>query len=405
MNTDNIDNTNNTDNTYTGYTDFLKDKKFIQWQLTPNESLDIYWQEFIKQYPEQKKNIDKAIAYLKKIGMKKTGLTDNERTALLEKIQKTIRQEKKRERRRFFWYASASAAAIALIVIGIGLLAPSPEQINVTDKELIVGELLNNEDIQLITSDEAIIFQNDVEVTLNEEGTAEIVQANKETSKVQVARDKLNSLIVPYGKRSTLTLADGSKVWLNSGSVLEFPAQFSGKKREIRLTSGEMYVEVVHDKEKPFYVQTGNVNVKVYGTKFNVSNYSNSTQSVILIEGSVSLQLSGKKEAFLIPNEQAIYSENGTIDTRKVDVSQFISWKDGYLSFDKTPMTEVLQQIGRYYNLSFNFENDVNLQKRTCTGKIYLSDNLDNVMTIIGLLSSTTYTKIENKILITNKPV
>jgi len=67
-------------------------------------------------------------------------------------------------------------------------------------------------------------------------------------------------------------------------------------------------------------------------------------------------------------------------------------------------MTEVLRQIGRYYNLSFNFENDMNLQKRTCTGKIYLSDNLDNVMTIIGLLSSTTYTRTDNKILITNKP-
>lgn len=394
----------NTDNTYTSYTDFLNNRKFIQWQLMPNESLETYWQEFTGQYPEQKKNIDEAITYLKKIGMNKSDLTENERMVLLERIQKTLRQEKKRERRRIFWYASAAAAAVALIVIGIALFVPSSEQITTTDRELIVGELLNSEDIQLITSEEAIIFQNDVEVTLTEEGTAEIVQANNETSKVQVARNKFNSLIVPYGKRSTLTLADGSKVWLNSGSVLEFPAQFSGKKREIRLTSGEMYVEVAHDKEKPFYVQSGNVNVKVHGTKFNVSNYSGSAQSVILVNGSVSLQLADRKEVFLTPNEQAIYSESGTIDTRKVDVSRFISWKEGYLSFDKTPMTEVLQQIGRYYNLSFNFENDANLQKRTCTGKIYLSDNLDNVMTIIGLLSSTTYTRTDNKILITNKP-
>jgi len=394
-----------TDNRYSVYTDFLKDRQFIQWQLMSDASLDSYWQEFINQYPEQKKNMDKAIAYLKKTGMAKKYLSENERLTLLERIQKTIRQEKKRERRRIFWYASASAAAVALIVIGIGLFSPSSEQINTTDKELIVGELLNSEDIQLITSEKAIIFQNDVEVTLNEEGTAEIVQANNETSKVQVARDKFNSLIVPYGKRSTLILADGSKVWLNSGSVLEFPAQFCGKNREIRLISGEMYVEVVHDKEKPFFVQTANINVKVYGTKFNVSNYSGSTQSVILIEGSVSLQVSDKKELFLAPNEQAIYSESGTFETNKVDVSQYISWKEGYLSFDKTPMTEVLQQIGRYYNLSFNFENDTNLQKRTCTGKIHLSDNLDNVMTIIGLLSSTTYTRTDNKILITNKPI
>ncbi len=59
-------------------------------------------------------------------------------------------------------------------------------------------------------------------------------------------------------------------------------------------------------------------------------------------------------------------------------------------------MTEVLKQIGRYYNLSFDFDNDVNLQKRTCTGKIFLSENLDNVMTTVGLLSSTKYIKDNN---------
>ncbi|WP_352421194.1 FecR domain-containing protein [Proteiniphilum sp.] len=394
----------NADNTYTSYTDFFKDKKFIQWQLMPDESLDTFWQNFIGQHPEQKKNIDKAITYLKRSGMSKSDLTKDEHIVLLERIQKTIRQEKKISHRKYFWYVAASTAAVVLIILAIGLFSPLSEQVTSRDKELIIGELLDNEDVQLITSEEAIIFQNDVEVTLNNEGTAEIVQANNETSKVKIAQDKLNSLIVPYGKRSTVTLADGSKVWLNSGSVFEFPSQFSGKKREIRLLSGEMYVEVSHDKEKPFYVQTGNFNVRVYGTKFNISNYSGTPQSVVLVEGSVSLQLSDKKELFLKPNEQAVYSENGTFDMQKVDVSQFISWKNGYLSFDKTPMTEVLQQVSRYYNLSFDFENDVNLQKRTCTGKIYLSDNLDNVMTIIGLLSSTTYTRTDNKILITNKP-
>lgn len=394
----------NTDKIYTSYTDFLKDNKFIQWQLMPDESLNTHWQKVIEQHPEYDKEIQKAITYLKKTGLNKSALSKNERTELFERIQKTIRKEKRIKQRRLIWYASASAAAIALIVIGITLFSPSQESIVTPDRELIVGEQLNNQDIQLITSGEAILFQNDVEVTLNEEGTAEIVQGNNETSTIQIARDKLNSLIVPYGKRTTLTLADGSKVWLNSGSVLEFPAQFSGNKREIRLTSGEMYVEVVHDKEKPFYVQTGDFNVRVYGTKFNISNYSGSPQSVVLVEGSVSLQSKGHKEMFITPSEKAVYSGSGTFDTQKVDVNQFVSWKDGYLSFDKTPMTEVLQQIGRYYNLSFDFEKDVNLQKRTCTGKIYLSDNLDNVMTTIGLLSSTTYTKTENQIFITTEP-
>lgn len=392
-----------TDYTYTDYTDFLKNRQFLQWQLMPDEKLNSYWEEFFVQHPELQKELQQAISYLKKQGLNKSDLHKDEHIALLERIQKSIQQKKKIKQRRILWYASA-VAAIGLLVIGIRLFSPALESITTPDIELITGELLNNQDIQLITSGGAISFQNDVELMLYEEGTAEIVQSNNETSKIKIAKDKLNSLIVPYGKRSTLTLADGSKVWLNSGSVLEFPAHFSGKKREIRLTSGEMYIEVAPDKEKPFHVQTANFNVKVYGTKFNILNYSGSPQSVILVEGSVSLQSKGHKELFIKPNEKAVYSESGLFDRQNVDVNQYISWKDGYLSFDKTPMTEVLKQIGRYYNLSFDFENDTDLQKRTCTGKIYLSDNLDNVMTTIGLLSSTSYQRTENIILITNKP-
>jgi len=116
-------------------------------------------------------------------------------------------------------------------------------------------------------------------------------------------------------------------LWLNSGTVLEFPAQFRGDKREIHLLSGEIYVEVVPDRDKPFHVQTGDFNVKVYGTQFNISSYANFPRSVVLVEGRVSLQPIGKQETFLSPNEQAVYSDNGTFTTRKVNVNQFISWK------------------------------------------------------------------------------
>ena len=390
---------------YTRYTDFLKDRQFIQWQLAPDEISDAYWQDFIEKNPALNKELQQAINYLKTTGLNKSTLSETERSRLLNKIQSTIeRSAKKTKIRRIIQLSVASCAAIALLIIGLNLFLSQEKEIQPSPRqELIVGNLLNNEDIQLITDDESLSFQNDVQVEFDESGKAKITQGGSEEKAVELTKSKQNTLIVPYGKRSTLTLSDGSKVWLNSGSVLEFPAQFNGKKREIYLTSGEMYIEVAHDKEKPFHVQTGNFNVKVYGTKFNISNYSGSMQSVVLVEGRVSLQHANKQETFLSPNEQAVYSDNGTFNTQKVDVNQFISWKNGYLEFNKTPMTEVLKQIGRYYNLSFDFDNDVNLQKRTCTGKIYLSENLDNVMTTIGLLSSTKYTKNDNQIFIINE--
>lgn len=391
------------DHLYAGYKDLLKDKRFLQWQLMPDESQCTYWEDFFNQHPDLEKDLQQAISFLKKEGLNKCNLNDIERTALFSKMHKSTRQINRTKQRRLLWVAFSSAAAIAIIILGVTLFYHSSKPEIIPDKEFIIGELLNSEDIQLITSEEAILFQNDVEVTLNEEGTAEIIQGNKESSKITIAKDKLNTLIIPFGKRSTLTLADGSKVWLNSGSVLEFPVQFSDIKREIQLVSGEMYIEVAHNNEKPFYVKTTNFNVKVHGTKFNISNYSGSPQSVVLVEGSVSLQSEGYSELFIAPNDKAVYTGTGTFDTQKVDTYYLTSWKDGYLSLDKTPMTEVLQHISRYYNLSFDFGQNVNLQQRSCTGKIYLSENLDNVMSTIALLSSTQYEKVNDRIYITNK--
>ncbi|HHV86715.1 MAG TPA: DUF4974 domain-containing protein [Petrimonas sp.] len=391
---------------YTRYTDFLKDKQFIQWQLAPDEILDAHWKDFIETNPGLNEELQQAIDYLKTTGLNKSTLGETERSRLLNNIQSTIERSAKRTKiRRIIQLSVASCAAIALLIIGLNLFLSQEKEIRSSpEQELIVGNLLNNEDIQLITDKESLSFQNDVQVEFDESGKAKITQGENEEKAVELTKSKQNTLIVPYGKRSTLTLSDGSKVWLNSGSVLEFPAQFTGANREVHLVSGEMYIEVAQNRQKAFHIRTSDFSVKVYGTKFNVSTYADSPQSVVLVEGRVSLQPTDKQETFLSPNEQAIYSDNGTFNTQKVDVNPFISWKNGYLEFNKTPMTEVLKQIGRYYNLSFDFGNDVNLQKRTCTGKIYLSENLDNVMTTIGLLSSTKYTKNDNQIFIINEP-
>jgi ferric-dicitrate binding protein FerR (iron transport regulator) len=96
---------------------------------------------------------------------------------------------------------------------------------------------------------------------------------------------------------------------------------------------------------------------------------------------------------------------NDRVDKKQVNVSNYVSWKDGYLMLQQTPIAEVLKQMERYYNLSFDIQEPVDLQSKTCTGKIYLSDNLDNVMTTISLLSSTKYTRDDKKIYINMNPL
>ena len=388
---------------FTDFTDFLKDKQFIQWQLIPDNESDARWRQFISEHPHLEGELQKAIHYIKTTGLNKKTLTDSERQQLLDKIQTTIEaNSKKLKIKRLVRYIAASCAAVALIVLGVNLyLNSNKTSTQFNSEEVIVGKLLNEKDIQLITEKETMSFEKDVHVQIEKDGKAKIIQENQADKTVETSHRQLNKLIVPYGKRSTLTLSDGSKVWLNSGSVLEFPAQFAGDNREVSLASGEMYIEVASDKKKPFYVHTSDFNVRVYGTRFNVSAYADSPKSVVLVEGSVSLSPSDNQEIYLSPNEQAIYSRDGTFNTQKVDVNHFISWKNGYLMFEDAPMPEVLKQIERYYNLSFNYDKDVTLKDLTCNGKIILSENLDNVMTTITLLTSVQYKKENNRIYIT----
>ena len=304
-------------------------------------------------------------------------------------------------------YAVASCAAIALAIAGLHLfrfIHPEERSVMPFGTERIVGNLLNHEAIQLISGKESRSFQNNIKLNISDKGDITVMQENEREETLDMDKASINRLVVPYGKRTQLTLSDGSKVWLNSGTVLEFPAEFSAQNREINLMSGEIYAEVAPDKTKSFYVHTSDFHVKVYGTKFNISHYSDSPQSVTLVEGSVGLRSGTDSEWFLSPNEQAVYKKNGMFDKQAVDVNSIISWKDGYLTLDRTPVSEVLKQIGRYYNLAFDYKADVNLQKRTCTGKIYLSDNLDYVMTTVALLSSTGYEKQGNRIYIMNEP-
>lgn len=388
------------------YTDLLMDQKFIRWQLASDESLNSYWEDHMARDPKLKFEISKAVDYLKNEGLNKSSLSSPEREEILIKVLNSVQKNNvKIRKRRILFSITASVASVLLIIVFTKFFTGKDSFEKDSTENIIVGEQLSNEDVQLITSNNTISFEDDIEVSLDEKGTAQIMQKDRETKIIDINKDVFSSLIIPYGKRSNIILADGSKVWLNSGTILEFPAQFDKKERVIKLKSGEIYIEVAKDRSKPFFVETPEYKIEVLGTTFNVSSYENSNSTVVLVEGNVSLYKNGDNRGLsLQPNELAEFNvQSNTFIKSEVDVLDYTSWKDGYLTLNKTPMTEVLKQIGRYYNLSFNFDQDVKLQMRTSTGKIHLSNNLENVMTTISLLTSTTYEIENNRIYITNE--
>ena len=387
---------------YAHFTDFLKDKTFIQWQLMPDEALDSYWYNLMENNPDYHALIDEAARCLKTLMQPKASLTADEIEQLLARIENSIRQNNKRKRkmRRLFRYI-ATACATVVLLIGFSFLFTSEKED--ADTVLVLGEMLESENIQLITGGSAMTFQHNIEIEIDADGQIIIAQENEDDKTIEVAQHVQNNvLIVPYGRRTQLTLPDGSRVWLNSGSMLEFPVRFVNNSREIRLLSGEMFIDVARNDQKRFYVHTSEFQVQVYGTAFNVSIYNDTPSSVVLVSGNVMVQSDGRQAQMLRPGTQASLRNDGTFDIQTVDVRYHISWTQGYLRFDRTPIPEVLRQIARFYNLSFDDNILTGLHNRTCTGRIVLFDNLCDVMATVSLLSSTYFRVENNRIYVTN---
>lgn len=372
---------------------FLFDDNFIKWRLFPTDDLDRYWADFIKENPQCQKDLELAIEKFKSVKLNSRSLTQQQKEGLLDKIiYDSISQIKRKRRIKYYW--SAAACIIALVISTLFIYTNKPSDYIMPNS--IVGETLPSKDIQLISGKTVIDIKQNAEIQLSPQGEISITEEGEDAaSELNLAKEELSRLIVPYGKRSTLRLSDGTKIWLNSGTELEFPTSFINAERHITV-KGEIYIEVTEDKSKPFYVHTSQFDIRVYGTKFNVSSYQDSDEkSVVLVEGKVEV-VSGERTQILNPGELFAVTSKG-IRCENVNVNEYISWIDGIFILEKTPVSDILKKVGRYYNVDFK-DHHSELMSRTCTGKLHLSDDIENVISVICIISNTSYQRIGNSI-------
>lgn len=161
-----------------------------------------------------------------------------------------------------------------------------------------------------------------------------------------------NRVEVPVGQRASLTLSDGTKVWLNSRSRLIYPARFSSKKRQVQL-EGEGYFEVTHKEKVPFIVHAGPVRVRVVGTRFNVKNYPNESSSITLTDGKVEVTAPGNDcKVVLNPNEQVSYSQrSGWTAVCPVNAEAVCSWTRGEAAYINKRLDEITSDLERKFNV------------------------------------------------------
>ncbi len=366
--------------------EFILDDDFMKWVLHPTQETDRYWNDFLKVHPEKKQQVKEAVFMIKAIRAVEPAFSQQRFHQVYENAQSSSKPV-----RKIGWMV-AKIAAVFLLLVSIGgvwyYLQTERQSFPMelaTAEQLEKGRvILPDGTVNEFETEQTKIRQTAAgELTINND-TVSLIESSAKTEKQALAQ-----VIIPYGKRSDITLADGTRIWLNAGSQLSYPVKFTGNTREVYL-AGEAFFEVESDPAKPFHVVTGDMRIKVTGTKFNVTSYAgDQTTQAVLLSGKVS---AAKNQRFarpveLRPGERIVYNkQKDNMEKDLVDVELYASWVNGYLRFDNEPVENIFKKLERYYNKNILTEKLSGQPK--FTGKLDLADDLEKVLKNIGFSAS-----------------
>ncbi len=262
--------------------------------------------------------------------------------------------------------------ARAAVVGGILLLAaagwyywktdklPVQQQVIADAPQEVPAIMPGNGQVQLRLSDGSLLTLDSIQrqpITENGKNLASLEQgALKYAAAGQFTEH--HQLITPIGRMAVVALSDGTKVWLNAGSEMDYPVFFGEKERLVSL-QGEAYFEVAKN-GRPFFVQTSRGKVEVLGTHFNVNDYADEpVMQVALAEGKVRVSSAGMS-AELKPGEVAVVDIGGKIQSRAADVNALIAWKDNVFRFRQAGYEEIFRQLARWYPVELGFNGNTN---------------------------------------------
>ena len=278
-------------------------------------------------------------------------------------------------------YRIVAAAAILIGVCSAYLLIPKPERqafySQATDKNgakvtlrLANGQVLGLDTLSAYQAKEKVLLQN----------ANGVLSVTDDLAQLENGKPVQNRLEVPFKTTYKVVLQDGTRVWLNAGSTLDFPSEFSSRERKVQL-SGEAYFEVTHNDKKKFVVETNGMSVQVLGTTFNVKAYKD--ESVVyttLMEGRVSVKDKSGRILKIVPGEQAAYDrDQNEMVMRFVDTSLYTSWKEGSFDFENAPLDDILRRVGRWYGLDIVYLRP-NLKSTVFSGKMKMYDSVEDVL-------------------------
>lgn len=296
-----------------------------------------------------------------------------------------IRKRKLRKWRRIGY---AAAAILLPFVLSISLY-PESEQKNtsIQSTEIIPGTyqavltLSNGQDIFL----SPITEKNKLEATTATLEGNTLVYPKTDTTTAPA----YHKITIPRGGEYILRLADGTRVWLNSETELEYPVVFTKKQRQVFL-KGEAYFEVAPDSLHPFIVKTEQQNLRVLGTSFAIRAYANESVVLTTLEtGKVNIHSKGQ-EVILTPGEQSCL-KGGNLTVAKVNTTLFTAWHKGIFIFQDQPLENILNTLARWYNIDIFYTNE-NLKDIHFTGELKRYDRIQDFLCKLEILEKVRFT-------------
>lgn len=301
-------------------------------------------------------------------------------------------------KKRKLFLRLGSVAASILLVVSVSFYFLRPDESVVLADLRAIGEKMdsiNPDQVTLITSESQLTVDEDSKIKYSGNGNIAINSTTIKNATTGNAKNgdeiEYNQLIVPVGKRTRIELSDGTLMWINSNTRVVYPRVFKGATRSI-FVQGEAYLEVAHDKSHPFIVTANGFDLKVLGTKFNITNYERLRETnIVLVEGSVEVKDKSNRISTLSPND-LLEIRNGAISQqRKVDTNAYTSWIYGTLNLNGDRLLDITKKLELYFGVSIRCLPAVENEK--VYGKLDLKENLDD---ILECLKFTLPIEIEN---------
>ncbi len=300
-----------------------------------------------------------------------------------------------RERKRSMWKYIAAAAVIVLPLLVTLLLQLEQEGIfpeeRMREISLLPGKsmatlTLSDGSSKLLSPENFDLMDGSKRIVNDPGGLSYQVEDTSECMETAY-----NEITVPRGGEYKVTLDDGTRIWVNSESYIRFPVVFHGDERRIWV-SGEVFLEVTKDSERPFVVNTEKLDIKVLGTQFNVRAYPDEKCiQTTLVEGRVQVDNSLGKVAVLAPSEQLLYNaQNGKHEVREVDTELYVSWKDGVYVFVSQRLEDIMLLISKWYDVDVFYQNST-VKDIIFSGRLKRYENAETLLKVFERLGGVRF--------------